>query len=299
MRGLLRADALRVEDLELAKHLGYQPAAKALGLTAAGAKPPWREPGFLSKASPDVARRVSLAVARAAAVHALRGQGWTELSAVVMRVQEAVAEGGSLPETMPREIVDATSSVASDLADARQAQAWEAVEAGSARALRQEFLREIGPQRGRHTRRVNDLLVIARFAGSDDVLGWVMKEEEPDGALAAVHLTYSEEHDPRWPGSTLYERARDFVAAERSVADDWGPEGALEALMFAVAPATFEERPALNAVLACSFAHSALPAFTVEKAIRDEVIPWVLGLRDPLAERVAARSEAPSFERRP
>ena len=223
---------------------------------------------------------------------ALPGEGLDALAPVARQLEESVTKSREASAELIGALVEASELAAEDLNEANGGWSprWFGISAAQGAGLRREFLNEIAPQR-RHLRRVNDLLVIARYGGSDDVLGWVMEAGQPNGALAAVHLTWSQEHDPAWPGLTPYESARDFVSAQRSAASgSWPAQGGLQAIQFALGPATWTERPELNALLACSLGHSALPAFAVEEALAREVMPWVLDLHDPLAARLSADS---------
>jgi len=61
-----------------------------------------------------------------------------------------------------------------------------------------------------------DAKIIARRQDCDDFLFAL-----PDGRFAGVHLTWSKEPDPTWPGTVIYGAAEQMWAAIQSEIDEW------------------------------------------------------------------------------
>ena len=90
----------------------------------------------------------------------------------------------------------------------------------SDKSFEEELHREVCDE---HVLHGIELRVIARRQDMDDFLFAL-----PDGRFANVHLTWSQETDPLWPSTEIYETQEIMEAEIKRQVDEWDDLGSLQ-----------------------------------------------------------------------
>lgn len=292
LRRRLRVGECSLGALELAAVLGHDPAREALdhAVRPKRTKYVWQDPAWILALRTDLARDLAFAAGRAVAEVLPSWSPFRALLGLLDSADDTYARGFVLDDAFAGRVAEAAERAARSLGgDDFDGPSWSVLTLARGELFRESFLREVAAQRGSPQRKVHDLWVIADNAAYyDDILGWVLSEGELTGSLAWVHLTYGVQ-------GRLSEFPWTTVISPRYLCEGYPADRAAAlAISMALAPATLNHCPALNALAACCCAAAALKPSALQETLRRDFLPLLLEGRGDLG--LAGR---PSSSREP